>query len=242
MGCSISCSLFEQLASFLHWMVAHKTNKMTLDHYLDDFIFVGPSYSQDCKILMDAFFQVCKDLGVLIAEEKNMWAYNLIFLLGLVIDTNDLTVKIPIEKVRQFQAVFFFHWPVHWHGCPIMRDITLLELIPVVLAISTWGSQFSNKRLIMHMDNEALVSVINKQTSKSKNVMTLVRNLVLCLLQNNTTFCSEHVPGSSNKIADSISRKQWSRFRILAPDADEFPTKIPKPFAEMIFNLKLTDC
>ena len=44
------------------------------------------------------------------------------------------------------------------------------------------------------------VSVINKQTSKSKNVMTLVRNLVLCLLQNNTTFRSEHVPGSSNKI------------------------------------------
>ena len=27
---------------------------MTLDHYLDDFILVGPSYSQDCKILMDA--------------------------------------------------------------------------------------------------------------------------------------------------------------------------------------------
>ena len=123
-----------------------------------------------------------------------------------------------------------------------VRDITLLELIPVVLAISTWGSQFSNKKLIMHVDNEALVSVINKQTSKSKNVMTLVRTLVLCLLQNNTTFRSEHVPGSSNKIADSISRKQWSRFRTLAPEADEFPTKIPTPFAEMIFNLKLTDC
>ena len=56
----------------------------------------------------------------------------------------------------------------------------------MVLAISTWGSQFSNKKLIMHVDNEALVSVINKQTSKSKNVMTLVRTLVLCLLQNNT--------------------------------------------------------
>ena len=53
-----------------------------------------------------------------------------------------------------------------------MSLITLLELIPVVLAISTWGSQFSNKKLTMHVDNEALVSVINKQTSKSKNVMT----------------------------------------------------------------------
>ena len=354
MGCSISCSLFEKFATFLHWLVAHNTNKRTLDHYLDDFIFVGPSYSQDCEILMHAFFQVCKDLGVPIAEEKTCGPTTSLIFLGLVIDTHDLTVKIPIEKVRQLQALllnclrkkkvtlkeiqalvgalnffsravpsarafnrrfydatcgvkqphhfirinagiredlemwltflrdfngkryfqicswhhsdvlqlftdsagksqlgcgaffngqwFFFPWPVHWHGCPIMRDITLLELIPVVLAISTWGSQFSNKKLIMHVDNEALVSVINKQTSKSKNVMTLVRTLVLCLLQNNTTFRSEHVPGSSNKIADSISRKQWSRFRTLAPEADEFPTKIPTPFAEMIFNLKLTDC
>ena len=94
----------------------------------------------------------------------------------------------------------------------------------------------------MHLDNEALVSLINNQTSKSKNVMPLVRNLVFCLLQNNTTFRSERVPGSWNKIADSVSRKQWSRFRTLAPDTDEFLTKIPTPFTEMILNLKLTNC
>ena len=86
-------------------MVAHKTNKMTLDHYLDDFIFVGPSYSQDCKILMDAFFQVCKDLGVPIAEEKTCGPTTSLIFLGLVIDTHDLSVKIPIEKLRQLQAL-----------------------------------------------------------------------------------------------------------------------------------------
>ena len=84
---------------------AHKTNKMTLDHYLDDFILVGPSYSQDCKILMDAFFQVCKDLGVSIAEDKTCGPTTSLIFLGLVIDTHDLTVNIPIEKVRQLQAL-----------------------------------------------------------------------------------------------------------------------------------------
>ena len=97
MGCSISCSLFEKFATFLHWLVAHNTNKRTLDHYLDDFIFVGPSYSQDCEILMHAFFQVCKDLGVPIAEEKTCGPTTSLIFLGLVIDTHDLTVKIPIE-------------------------------------------------------------------------------------------------------------------------------------------------
>ena len=78
---------------------------MTLDHYLDDFILVGPSYSQDCKILMDAFFQVCKDLGVSIAEEKTCGPTTSLIFLGLVIDTHDLTVNIPIEKVRQLQSL-----------------------------------------------------------------------------------------------------------------------------------------
>ena len=66
---------------------------------------MGPSYSQDCKILMDAFFQVCKDLGVSIAEEKTCGPTTSLIFLGLVIDTHDLTVNIPIEKVRQLQAL-----------------------------------------------------------------------------------------------------------------------------------------
>ena len=66
----------------------------------------APSYSQDCKILRDVFyFQVCKDLGVPIAEEKTCGPTTSLIFLGLVIDTHDVTVKIPIEKVRQLQAL-----------------------------------------------------------------------------------------------------------------------------------------
>ena len=120
MGCSITCSLFETFATFVHWMVAHKTNKMTLDHYLDDFIFVGPSYSQDCKLLLDVFFQVCNNLGVPIAEEKTCGPTTSFIFLGLVIDTKDLTVKIPIENVRQLQALLL--------NCLRKKKVTLKEI------------------------------------------------------------------------------------------------------------------
>ena len=63
-----------------------------------------------------------------------------------------------------FKGLWFFPWPAHWHGYPIKSDVTLLDLIPVVLEISTWGSQFRNTNLVMHVDNEASVLVINKQT------------------------------------------------------------------------------
>ena len=50
-------------------------------------------------------FSKCKDLGVSIAEEKTCGPTTSLIFLGLIIDTHDLTVNIPIEKVRQLQAL-----------------------------------------------------------------------------------------------------------------------------------------
>lgn len=47
------------------------------------------------------------------------------------------------------------------------------------MAFAIWGSNLSGKRLIIHADNEALVSILNFNTSKFKRVMYLLRNLVL---------------------------------------------------------------
>jgi hypothetical protein len=56
MGCSISCAKFEQFSTFLQCAVTHETNTDNLDHYLDNFFFVGEATKNDCKILMT----VCK--------------------------------------------------------------------------------------------------------------------------------------------------------------------------------------
>lgn len=41
------------------------------------------------------------------------------------------------------------------------------------------------------------------------------------------TLTAKHVPGVKNGIADSLSRFQMSRFRLLAPDASRAPCPIP---------------
>ena len=65
-----------------------------------------------------------------------------------------------------------------------------LEMIPVVIAIEVWGLQLRNKNVVLNVnvDNIALVSVINKQTTKSKRLMELVRHFVLGLMKNNVCF------------------------------------------------------
>ena len=116
--------------------------------------------------------------------------------------------------------------------------MTFLELIPVVIAVEIWGHLLEKKKVVFHIDNLALVSIINKQTSKSKRTMELVRRLVLKLMLNNVVFKAKHIASVDNDIADSISRKQWQRFRELAPTAKSIPEIPPRDLINMIYNLK----
>lgn len=91
------------------------------------------------------------------------------------------------------QGQWAFHeWHKAWRGDDVLRDMTFLELVPVVLALILWGERIANKRIIMWIDNEALVYILNKQTAKSKRVMVLVRNFVL-LAMRQTLFLKQSI-------------------------------------------------
>jgi hypothetical protein len=47
------------------------------------------------------------------------------------------------------------------------------------------GQEFRNKNVIFFSDNEAVVSILNSKTSKSKTVMSLLRFIIYCTLKFN---------------------------------------------------------
>ena len=94
---------------------------------------------------------------------------------------------------------------------------------------------------MFHTDNKALVTIINKKSSKSKRVMQLIRPLVLHTMLWGMQVKACHISGRSNCIADAISRKQWDRLRTEAPAADMVTLEIPQSFRRLISELKLTD-
>ena len=49
---------------------------------------------------------------------------------------------------------------------------------------------------------------------------------------------AQHIIGKDNNIADSLSRKQFHRFRQLAPDADKYPASLPEEFQAMMSEMK----
>jgi hypothetical protein len=57
-------------------------------------------------------------------------------------------------------------WPENW----LKYSIAVLEFYPIVLSLCSWGHRMSNQCVLFFTDNESLVSVINKQTSKDSDL------------------------------------------------------------------------
>jgi len=95
-------------------------------------------------------------------------------------------------------------WPKSWSKF----DIAFLELFPIYMAIRAFSKYFSNGFVKYYGDNEAVTTIINKQTSKNSLLMCVVRPLVLELLKCNVNMSAVHIPGKLNFLCDKISRQQ----------------------------------
>jgi hypothetical protein len=128
-----------------------------------------------------------------------------------------------IFETKWFQGKWEPHQRLGQHEISIAWQ----ELFAIVVACHLWGGSLQNKRLILHCDNEAVVNIINSKRSRISRVMDLLRHLTLLTLKHNLYIRAQHIPGKRNEIADSLSRLQFQRFRMLAPQADVVPHKIP---------------
>ncbi|XP_063772971.1 uncharacterized protein LOC134909710 isoform X2 [Pseudophryne corroboree] len=112
-------------------------------------------------------------------------------------------------------------WPANWHSKGLTKDLVLLELFPIMVALEVWGDRLANRSILFRCDNLGVVHAINNQRAKSLVVLRVLGQLLLTCLRRNLWFRAQHVPGLENGIADALSRGQWERFWVLAPEAEE---------------------
>ncbi len=118
---------------------------------------------------------------------------------------------------------FQIRYPEHWAE----RRITYLELYPIVVAAHIFVQELRGKKVIFHTDNYAVMTILNKCTSPNPKFMPLVRKLVILAMKNRIKFCSKHVKGTCNSIADAISRFQVTDQFLAANSLSHIPQKIP---------------
>ena len=67
---------------------------------------------------------------------------------------------------------------LEWAGTPVATaSIAVKELVPLVLAVALWGSQWKGDTVMCRCDNEAVVAVIITRTAHDKGLMQLLRCL-----------------------------------------------------------------
>lgn len=125
---------------------------------------------------------------------------------------------------------FQFAWPTLWKDL----DITVKELLPIVLAVAMWGHRWEEQSVQCLCDNAAVVAIINTGSSKCKWVMHLMRSLFFFTAMHNITLIAQHIPGAENRGADALSRNDHLSFLAQVPEACRTPSSIPQALIQAL--------
>ena len=117
----------------------------------------------------------------------------------------------------------FYAWEPHQH----LQSIQWKEVFAIVAATLTWGQQWQGKGVKFMCNNQAIVLAWQGQRSRDSHIMKLMHTLFMFAAQHNFTIAMQHIPGHTNLLADAISRRQFTKFLSLAPQAQQQPTQIP---------------
>ena len=103
MGCASSCQLFESFSTALEYLVKHYTGSHKVLHVLDDFLFIGNDKAK-CQYLLDTFLNICKEIGVPIAQDKSLGPVSKLSFLGIELDCEAQEARLPEEKLIKSKA------------------------------------------------------------------------------------------------------------------------------------------
>ena len=91
--------IFSALANALLWILQSQGSSPSL-HYLDDFLLLGSPNSSNCSQALQTTLDICKVLGIPIAEEKTEGPVTSLTFLGIEIDTDLLQLRLPSSKLN----------------------------------------------------------------------------------------------------------------------------------------------
>ncbi len=130
---------------------------------------------------------------------------------------------------KGFGLVFGGRWvqgsfPENWSEVSIATK----ELVPIYIAFRLWAEFFKNSKILFHVDNLAIVCVLQAQTARDPIIMNMLRHMVVIAMLHNISFSGVHIRGKHNVITDFISRFQVGKAKSLAPWLQKEETVVPK--------------
>ena len=156
-GSAISCAIFEEIATLIHWIFEQRT-AIRFVHYLDDYLWVHRQFLV-CMSACHAVQHVAEEVGLPLAPEKFVWPTQKLEFLGLTIDSVRMAVAIPQDKcdsiLREIDTL------LQLRKCKVKQVQTLAGRLNFVTRAVPHGRPFSRKlyRMIAGMRPHWHVSI-----------------------------------------------------------------------------------
>jgi hypothetical protein len=82
------------------------------------------------------------------------------------------------------------------------------EMLAVLAAASTYGELLRDQCVLFQVDNSGDVAILNRQSTRSMHIASLLRNIYSLSLHYNFSIKAVHIPGVTNVLADFLSRPE----------------------------------
>ena len=120
-------------------------------------------------------------------------------------------------------------WPHEYRAGGLRLNeegITLLELLPVILACVVWGSRCRHQSVLVLCDNAGALAYINSGYSREPHLMHMLSCLFSIRVAFGISLWAVHIPGKLNHLADAVSRDNlpyfFLRFRDRSVDGSQY--------------------
>ena len=86
------------------------------------------------------------------------------------------------------------------------KNIALLEILAVLAAVRLWKHKLRGKFFWIHVDNEAVSTILNTGASKNEKLQEVLREIAYIAAQEQFVIKAKHIEGVTNRVPDWLSR------------------------------------
>ena len=100
MGCSTSCSIFEQFSTALEWIAKSQLQASAVLHILDDFFI----YRCNARALSSRLIELFGSLSIFgcpYRVGKTMGPYTTLQFAGITLDSLNMEARLPVDKLQK---------------------------------------------------------------------------------------------------------------------------------------------
>ena len=97
--CTLVPFIFTAVADILQWIMANK-GVCPVFHYLDDFVTLGPSQSDQCQCNLLTLVYTCKQVGAPLEEEKCEGPAPILTFADMELDPKRIEIWLPLDKLE----------------------------------------------------------------------------------------------------------------------------------------------